>query len=326
MKEIPLSYISNFQYGQTENIEGMTGCTVIICPKGAVASCSVRGGGPASHETELLKVTNTIEKIHAVVLSGGSAYGLEATAGVMKFLEERKIGFSVGGKIVPIVCGASIFDLNIGNSSIRPDKTMGYTACLEAEKKQELKNGNFGAGLGATVGKWLGMEFSMKSGIGSYAVQIGKLQLGAIVIVNALGDVLDLHSGKILAGLLSEDKKSMRSTKKFMYQHYSDSRNNIGENTSIACLVSNANLTKTEANRIANIANNAYAKVISPVHTSLDGDSIFMMSNGEVKVNSDTLATLAVDVLAVAINRAVMSATATKTLPSFQSLKEGNIS
>lgn len=322
MKEISLSQISNFQYGQSENLEGMTGCTVILCPSGATASCSIRGGGPASHETELLKVNNTIEKIHAIVLSGGSAYGLEATAGVMKFLEEKRIGFQVGNQIVPIVCGASIFDLNIGNSSIRPDKMMGYTACLEAEKKQELKNGNFGAGLGASVGKWLGMEFSMKSGIGTYAVQIGELQLGAIVVVNALGDILDVNSGTPLAGLLSEDKKSLRSTKEFMYQHYSDDKKNLGENTTIACLVSNAKLTKSEVNRITNIANNAYAKVISPVHTSLDGDSIFMMSNGNIKVNPDTLATLAVDVLATAINRAIFAAEETQDLPSFQSLQK----
>lgn len=166
------------------------------------------------------------------------------------------------------------------------------------------------------------MEFSMKSGIGTYAVQIGELQLGAIVVVNALGDILDVNSGTPLAGLLSEDKKSLRSTKEFMYQHYSDDRKNLGENTTIACLVSNAKLTKSEVNRITNIANNAYAKVISPVHTSLDGDSIFMMSNGNIKVNPDTLATLAVDVLATAINRAIFAAEETQDLPSFQSLQK----
>ena len=322
LKEISLNEISDFLYGQVEDRKGMTGCTVIICPTGAIASCSVRGGGPASHETELLKPENTIQKIHSVVLSGGSAYGLEAASGVMRYLEEKNIGFSIGKGVVPIVCGASIFDLNIGSFSARPNKEMGYQACLEAEKKENLKNGNFGAGTGATVGKILGTEHSMKSGIGTYALQLGDLKVGAIVVVNAIGDVFDRRTGLQIAGLLSDDKLSLCSTLEVMYRNYSEINNNSSlNNTTIACIVSNASISKTEAYRVATLAHNAFAKVINPVHTSMDGDTIFMLANGEVKVDIDNLAIFSIEVLSEAINRAIYSADAIEDYPSWKSLQ-----
>jgi L-aminopeptidase/D-esterase len=321
LKEITLNEISNFLYGQVEDKKGMTGCTVVLCPTGAMASVSVRGGGPASHETELLKPENTIQKIHSVVLSGGSAYGLEATSGVMKYLEERNIGFSIGKGVVPIVCGASIFDLNVGSFHTRPNKEMGYRACLEAEKKENLKNGNFGAGTGATVGKILGMEHGMKGGIGTYALQLGELKVGAIVVVNAMGDIFDRKTGLQIAGPLSEDKNSLQSTQKIMYENYSKINNNSSlKNTTIACIVSNADISKTEAYRVATLAHNAFAKVINPVHTSLDGDTIFMLANGDVKTDIDTLATFSVEVLSEAINRAIYSAEEIEGYPSWKSL------
>lgn len=322
-KEISLNEISNFLYGQVEDKEGITGCTVILCPTGAVASCSVHGGGPASHEIELLKPENTIQKIHSIVLSGGSAYGLEATSGVMKYLEEKKIGFSIAGGVVPIVCGASIFDLNIGSFFARPTKEMGYQACLEAEKKENLKEGNFGAGIGATVGKIMGVERSMKSGIGTYALQLGDLKLGAIVVVNAIGDIFDAKSGLQIAGLLSEDKTSLFSTSEVMYKNYKEKNNNSSlSNTTLACILSNANISKTEAYRVATLAHNAFARVICPVHTSMDGDTIFMLTNGEVKVDVDTLATFSSEVLSVAINRAIYSAEEINQCPSWKSFQK----
>ena len=195
MEEIKISDIKGIKIGNAQNVEGATGCTAIICEKGAWAGIDVRGGGPASRETELLKPVNMVQQIHCVMLSGGSAYGLDASGGAMQYLEEKGIGFNVGVGLVPIVCGASLFDLVVGDPKCRPDKAMGYAACLAAEKGEEPEQGNFGAGTGASVGKFLGMDYMMKSGLGTYAVQIGKLQVGAIVAVNALGDVIDVNTG-----------------------------------------------------------------------------------------------------------------------------------
>ena len=205
MKEIKIQELENIKIGSAENKDAATGCTVILCEQGMAAGLDVRGGGPASRETELLKPTAAAESIHAVLLSGGSAFGLDAAGGVMEYLEERNIGFDVGITKVPLVCESCLFDLMVGDHRVRPDKAMGYAACENAEKGN-YRDGNFGAGTGATVGKFYGPEFCMKSGIGSYAVQIGELQVGAIVAVNALGDIYDWKNGKKVAGLLAKDK------------------------------------------------------------------------------------------------------------------------
>ena len=197
--------LENIKIGSAENKEAATGCTVILCEQGMAAWLDVRGGGPASRETELLKPTAAAESIHAVLLSGGSAFGLDAAGGVMEYLEERNIGFDVGITKVPLVCESCLFDLMVGDHRVRPDNAMGYAACENAEKGN-YRDGNFGAGTGATVGKFYGPEFCMKSGIGSYAVLIGDLQVGAIVAVIALGDIYDWKNGKKGAGLLAKDK------------------------------------------------------------------------------------------------------------------------
>ena len=222
--EIKITDMKAFKVGNAQNLEAATGCTVILCPEGASAGVSVVGGSPASRETQLLNPVNTVQKIHAVSLSGGSAYGLEAGDGVMQFLEEKGIGFDTGFGLVPIVCGASLFDLELVTNQVRPDKAMGYQACVNAYSGKEPEMGNFGAGTGATVGKWLGAAGYMKSGLGIYAVQLGALQVAAIVSVNALGDIINYDDGHIMAGLLNADKTGFADTCDAMYQTVEQTR------------------------------------------------------------------------------------------------------
>lgn len=309
MREISISEIKGIKIGHAQDIPGASGCTAILCEKGAWAGVDVRGGGPASRETELLKPVNMVEQIHAVMLSGGSAYGLDAGAGAMAYLEEKGIGFDVGVAVVPIVCGASLFDLVVGDPKCRPDKTMGYEACKNAENNNPGE-GNTGAGTGASVGKFLGIERMMKSGLGIYAVQLGDVQCAAVVAVNALGDVVDVDTGKRIAGILSEDGLHLDSTEEIMYAEIGKNRNVFQGNTTIGCVITNAKLTKSQANKLASIAHNGYARAIRPVHTSADGDTIFVMATGEVEVGPDALGALATEVMARAINRAARKAEA----------------
>lgn len=307
MKEVSITDIKGIKVGHAENPDGGTGCTVILCESGAYAGVDVRGGGPASRETELLKPVNLVEQIHAVMLSGGSAYGLDAGSGAMQYLEEKGVGFDVGVGVVPIVCAAALFDLVVGDPKCRPDHAMGYLACQNATERKPAE-GNVGAGTGATVGKFLGMDYMMKSGIGTYALQIGDLIVGAIVAVNALGDVIDVDTGKRLAGILNQDKTAIASTEETMYTEYTKNRNVFSGNTTIGCVVTNAKLTKTQANKIASIAHNGFARAIRPVHTMVDGDTIFVLSTAEVEVMPDAVGALATDVMARAINRAALQA------------------
>lgn len=307
MQEIKIQDIQGVRIGQEQNSEKATGCTVIVCEKGAAAGLDVRGGGPASRESELLKPLATAECIHAVVLSGGSAYGLDAAGGVMQYLEEKNIGFDVGIAKVPLVCQSCLFDLTVADSKTRPDKSMGYAACANAWKGN-YRDGNFGAGVGATVGKFYGMDYCMKSGIGSYAVQIGELQVGAIVAVNAFGDIYDCETGEKIAGLLSADKRAFRSTEEEMYKSYEVVKNKFTGNTTLGVIITNGKFNKTQLCKIASMAHNGYARSIRPVHTSADGDSIYAMSVGEVAADMDMVGTLAAHVISKAIVRAVQSA------------------
>lgn len=310
MKEISIYDIENIYIGSAENLESGTGCTVVVCPEGAPAGLDVRGGGPASRESELLKPLAHADKIHAVLLSGGSAYGLDAAGGVMQYLEEHEIGLSVGDMRVPLVCQSCIFDLAVGNGKIRPDKAMGYQACANAfEGNGNYKDGNFGAGTGATVGKILGAPYAMKAGIGSYAVQLGQLKVGAIVAVNAIGDIYDWKTGKMAAGLRTEDGKHLRSTEEMLYQMYEmaamQASSSMTENTTIGIVITNAKFDKSQLCKIAGMTHNGYARAIRPVHTSMDGDSIYAMSVGQVPADKDIVGTLAAQVMAEAILRAV---------------------
>lgn len=323
MKEIRITDIKGIKIGNAQDIIGGTGCTVILCENGASAGVDVRGGAPAARETELLKPVNLVEQIHAVVLSGGSAYGLDAASGVMAYLEERGVGFDTGAGVVPIVCGASLFDLAVGDSKCRPDKKMGYEACKNAETGQ-YSEGNAGAGTGAAVGKFMGIAHMMKSGLGIHAVSIGALQVAAVVAVNALGDVIDIDTGRRIAGLLNEDNTELSNTEEAMYAQYSEDKNLFSGNTTIGCIVTNAKLSKTQANKIASIAHNGFARAIRPVHTMFDGDTIFVMATGEVEVMPDAVGALAAEVMARAINRAVRTAEPAFGLKAAGDFNQGN--
>lgn len=447
---INIKNIEGFKIGNAENIDKGTGCTVIISEDGAVGGVDVRGGGPATRETDLLKSENTINAVNAVVLSGGSAFGLEAASGVMKELADRGIGFDTGYGRVPIVCGASLFDLSVGDGSTYPDIEMGKEAVRNAYEGI-FEHGNRGAGTGASVGKIKGMERAMKSGLGTFACGDNYVQVGAIVAVNAVGDVYN-GAGNIIAGLRTEEGDQIYGsikTLKPMVHNYSEpviedevsgerivgrdtksynkaeianaiknafsnrikdnaiiSENSVtGEsdknesddiesitdfytsdmmvtgqfpkeeikraqeeeseeqeiaqdeiieipqheepdntqtddevltvssvlnsepedddmgydisfNTTIACIITNAKLTKPQANKLASILHDAYARAIKPVHSTMDGDTVFVLSSGTADVNFDAFAALSTDVLQYAIIDAASSAKSAYGLPA----------
>lgn len=303
-KEISITDIKGFRIGHAQDEEHATGCSVIICEKAAPTGVDVRGGGPASRETQLLNPTASNQGIHALVLSGGSAYGLDSAAGVMQYLEEKKIGLKVGDALVPIVCASCIFDLGCVSKDVRPDKAMGYAACIDSEANIE-RNGNVGGGMGATVGKMHGDKSAMKSGLGCYAIQVGKLQVGAIVIVNAIGDVFEMDSNKPLAGLLNKNKDGMLSSEAEAVKLL-QLKSFFTGNTTIGAIITNADLDKTQMNKAAQLASNGIARTIRPVNTSMDGDSVYAMSCGKVRSSADVVGTLGAHVLAKAINKAVL--------------------
>ena len=303
-KEISITDMKGFSIGHAQDEAHATGCTVILPDKKAVCGVDVRGGGPASRETQLLNPLMSNDGIHGLLLSGGSAYGLDAARGVMIYLERQKKGVKVGDAIVPIVVGSCIFDLGCVDGSVRPDAAMGYKACLDAKDNIE-RNGNVGAGMGATVGKIMGAGRSMKSGLGCYAVQVGSLQVGAVVVVNAIGDVYELDSRKELAGLLTADKSAMMDSEREAVKLL-QLASTFSLNTTIGAIITNANLDKAEMNNVAAMASNGIARTIRPVNTSMDGDSIYAMSVGNVKSCADVVGTLAAHVLGKAVNRAVL--------------------
>lgn len=306
--EIPVSDIGPIRIGQVENTEAATGCTVMVCENGMRAGLDVRGGGPASRESQLLNPLMAAQTIHAIVLSGGSAYGLGAANGVMQYLEEHGYGFDTGFAKVPLVAQADIYDLSVGSADVRPDAGMGYEAARRAFEAPNYRDGNYGAGCGASVGKIAGMETCMKTGIGSYAVQIGSLRIGAVVALNALGDVYDWKTGKQIAGLLTEDKTALRSTAEYMMSSTEAVDNKFVGNTTLAIVVTNAAFDKAQLCKIAGMAHDGYARSIRPVHTSADGDSIYAVSVGEIRADQDLVGMLAADVVSEAITRAVKSA------------------
>lgn len=320
MKEIRIQDIKNISIGQTEDHVGGTGCTVLLCENGMCAGLDVRGGGPASRESELLKPLAAAQAIHAIVLAGGSAFGLDAAGGVMQYLEEKDIGFEVGVTKVPLVCQSDLFDLTVGDASARPDKKMGYEAARRALESPNYQDGNYGAGCGATVGKIAGMETCMKSGIGSYAVEIGELQVGAIVAVNSLGDIYDWKTGTKLAGLLKEDGTGFQDTTEIMYQTIDVIENKFVGNTTIGVIMTNAAFSKAQLCKIAGMAQDGYARSIRPVHTTADGDSIYAVSLGNVLADQDLVGTLAALVMSEAITRAVKSAKSSFGYPAMEDL------
>ena len=321
MKEIPVTSIENISIGQAENAVAGTGCTVFVSRDGMAAGLDVRGGGPASRESQLLNPLMSAQVLHAVVLAGGSAYGLGAADGVMRCLEERGIGFDVAVTKVPLVAQSDLFDLTVGDGSVRPDAAMGYEAAKRALEAPNYRDGSFGAGCGATVGKIGGMETCMKTGIGSYAVQLGDLKIGAVVALNALGDVFDWKTGRQVAGLLTEDRTGLRSTTEFMQRSIEVVENRFTGNTTLGIIITNAAFRKPALCKIAGMAHDGYARSIRPVHTSADGDSIYAVSVGDVAADQDLVGTLAADVMSEAILRAVDHAESGYGFPSASELQ-----
>ena len=308
MKEIPITAIEGIRIGQTEDPKGGTGCTVLLCEEGMRAGIDIRGGGPASRDVHLLDPHMAAQVVHAIVLSGGSAFGLGAADGVMEYLEEKGIGFDVAVTKVPLVAQSDIFDLTVADPNARPDRKMGYEAARLAMEAPNYRDGNYGAGCGATVGKLGGMETCMKTGIGSFALQKGDFKIGAIVVLNALGDIYDWRNGQKVAGLLAADGSGFRDSVEMMKDNIGVVDNRFTGNTTIAAVITNGRFDKAQLGKIAAMAHNGYARSIRPVHTSADGDSIYAVSVGEVAVDQDVAGTLAAEVISEAILCAVDSA------------------
>jgi len=295
-----------------------TGCTVVLCPQGAIAGVDVRGGAPGTREIALLDPTCTVDRVHAVLLGGGSAFGLAAADGVMRWLEERSHGFDTGVAKVPIVPAAILFDLAIGQADVRPDAAAGYAACEAAHDGPE-EQGCVGAGTGATVGKALGMAQATKSGIGSASRRIGPdLVVAALVAVNAMGDVVDPAEGRIIAGARGQDG-GFAGSQEVMEQSLTVQAPR-GGNTTIGVIAVNAALTKTTATKVAQMAHDGLARTIRPVHTPMDGDTLFVLSLGDVEADTGLIGAAAADVTAAAVLAAVRQAVGMFGLPAARDL------
>ncbi|HPC03750.1 MAG TPA: P1 family peptidase [Syntrophales bacterium] len=308
MKVIEFSEIEGIRVGHAEDLQAATGCTVILCGDGATAGVDVRGGAPGTRETDLLDPVNLVEKVHAVLLAGGSAFGLDAAGGVMRYLEERGIGFDVQVTRVPIVPGAVLFDLTAGDWRVRPDGAMGYRACLNAEAGGNAQ-GNVGAGAGATVGKILGMDRAMKSGLGTFAFQAGDLKVGAVVAVNCLGDVIDPETGERLAGPLEGDGAAPGDTEAIMVRSHGERKNLFAGNTTIGVVVTNAAFTKAQVSKLASMAQDGYARTMRPAHSLYDGDTIFTVATGPVAADLTVTGLIAARAMERAVVAAVKNAT-----------------
>ena len=311
--------VPGIKVGHNQDLKAGTGCTVVICEKGAVAGVDVRGGAPGTRETDLLNPVNLVDKAHGIYLSGGSAFGLDGVSGVMKYLEEKGIGFDVVLTKVPIVPAAVLFDLDVGDYRIRPDARMGYDACLKASDA-EVRQGNIGAGTGATVGKIFGGLRCMKSGLGTASFKSQELIIGAIVAVNCLGDVIDPENGEIIAGVLTEDKKSFANTMSFLRNFPQKTKDNFSKNTTIGVIATNAKQTRAGVTKVAMMAQDGYARTISPAHTMFDGDTIFCMATGEVEAGVNVVGAITAEVMARAIVKAVKSTESLYGLKCYKNL------
>jgi L-aminopeptidase/D-esterase-like protein len=320
-----LTRVPGVEVGHAQNAEALTGCTVILCRKGAVGGVDVRGGAPGTRETDLLNPLNLVEKVHAIVLAGGSAFGLDAAGGVMKYLEEQKIGFDVGVAKVPIVPSAILFDLGLGSPIIRPDAGMGYAAA-SAASNDPVREGNLGAGTGATTGKIFGMNNAMKTGIGSAALEIGAgVIVAALAAVNAFGDVIDPSTGQIIAGARSAKLGPIKlGSSGYFADTLETMKSFLGRtvlsfaaksNTVIGVVATNADLDKAGATKVAQMAHDGLARAIRPAHTMLDGDTIFALATGEKKADVSTVGAFAAEAFMQACVRAARMAGSAGGLP-----------
>ena len=315
MRNATLTSVPGIKVGHHTLSERPTGCTVILAEGGATAGVDVRGAAPATRETDLLGPVNSVQKVHAIVLAGGSAFGLDSAAGVMRYLEEHKIGFPFGSARVPIVPGAALFDLRVGDPLVRPTAECGYLAARSAAS-DPAPEGNVGAGAGATVGKALGMDRAMKAGVGTAAVTMtGGLTVAALVVLNAFGDVVDPATGRTVAGVRGADGRELADARTLLRAGLL--RFEPG-NTTLGVVATNAALTKTEATRVAQMAHDGFARAIAPSHTPVDGDAIFALATGERPGAAavGVIGALAAEVIADAIVRAATQADGLPGLPA----------
>jgi L-aminopeptidase/D-esterase-like protein len=320
-----LTDVAGIRVGHFTDERRPTGCTAVLALEGAVCGVDVRGGAPGTRETDLLDPVNTVQEVQAVVLSGGSAFGLDTATGVMRFLEERGVGFPVGVGRVPIVPAAILFDLGIGDWRIRPDARAGYEAAKVASDGP-VAEGCVGAGAGATVGKLLGFPRAMKSGLGTASLALaGGATVAALVAVNAMGDVIDPQSGRLVAGARTEDGRGLRDAMSAFLEGEGLAPARSGENTTIGVVGTNVALTQAEATKVAQMAHDGLARSIRPVHTPWDGDTLFTLSTGALTLGQPSLlvGAVAAEVVARAVLRAVLSATGLAGLPSASELARG---
>jgi L-aminopeptidase/D-esterase-like protein len=315
-----LTAVPGIKVGHVTLTERPTGCTVILAEAGATAGVDVRGAAPATRETDLLSPVDTVQQVHAITLSGGSAFGIDSASGVMRYLEEKKIGFAFGGSYVPIVPAASLFDLPLGDGRIRPDAACGYTAARVATSNP-VAEGSVGAGAGATVGKLNGMPGAMKGGIGSAAITTSDgLIVAALVAVNAAGDVIDPATGQVVAGVRGPGNTLLDA--RTLLRAGPPPPAQPRQNTTLGVIATNATLTKTQAARVAQMAHDGFARAIYPAHTANDGDTIFALATGAVAVSDHSrVGALAADVMADAIVRAVREATGVLNIPAVRDLR-----
>lgn len=321
-----LTDVPGIWVGHAQDEIALTGCTVILCEKEAVGGVDQRGGAPGTRETDALHPMHLVQRVHAVVLTGGSAFGLDSASGVVRYLEERGVGFDVGVARVPIVPAAVLFDLGLGRADVRPDAAMGYQACLNASRKPPAE-GNVGAGMGATVGKILGMGQAMKSGVGCASLEIASgVVVGALAAVNAFGDIIDPHSGQIVAGARSPQQPGEVNDPQVYFADTLQVMKSIAgapplrfgrrSHTVIGVVATNARLDKEQANKVAQMAQDGLARTVRPAHTMLDGDTIFALSTGNRRMDVNVVGAFAAEVFAQAILRAVRAAQPAGGLPS----------
>lgn len=304
-----LTDVAGLEVGHFTETRRPTGCSVVITRDGAVAGVDVRGAAPGTRETDLLQPSNLVDKVHAIALSGGSAWGLDAASGVMRWLEENNIGLNTGYGLVPIVPAAVVFDLGVGDASIRPDAQAGYQACLAASR-QPMAQGNVGAGTGALVGKLFGMPRAMKGGIGTASLCVEGITVAALIVCNAVGDVIDPSTGQVMAGARTPDGKALLGSRDAMVKGELPQNLLAGTNTTIGVVATDAVLTKPQAQRLAQVSHDGLARAINPVHTMLDGDTLFALATGHSGKSASMLllAMLAAEVTARAVVNAVRAA------------------
>jgi L-aminopeptidase/D-esterase-like protein len=321
---LSITSIPGLRVGHAQDDQALTGVTVILCEKGAVGGVDQRGGAPGTRETDALHPMHLVEKVHAVVLSGGSAFGLDSASGVVRYLEEQGVGFDVRVARVPIVPAAILFDLDIGRADVRPNAVMGYQACLNASAAPPAE-GNVGAGTGCTVGKILGMGQAMKSGLGTAAIDLGNgIIVAALAAVNVFGDVIDPSTGQIIAGARAFQESGAPATGRAFADTLEVMKYLVGrnlgfsrrENTAIGVVATNARLDKEQVNKVAQMAQDGIARTVRPAHTMLDGDTIFALSAGNRKADVNIVGAFAAEAFAQAVLRAVRTAQPLAGLPA----------